>query len=86
MANVMFINNDISVYQSLDGYTTNIRNLGKYTVKIHEKFAEDLVPLTVLYRRTQILIKRYMDVNNLFFETLKNPHPTLDEGDTKQET
>lgn len=71
MTNVMFINNDISIYQSLDGCTTKIINFGKYTVKIHEKFADNLVPLTLIYGRTNAMIKGYMDVHKLFFEVLK---------------
>lgn len=71
MSNVIFIDNYISVYQSLDGSTTTIRNLGKYTVKIHEKLDEYLLPVAVLYGRTQALIKRDINVHKLLFETMK---------------
>jgi hypothetical protein len=71
MSNVMFIDNHISVYQSLDGSTTMIRNLGKYTVKIQEKIDEYILPLAVVYSRTEALIKRDVNVHKLFFEKVK---------------
>lgn len=71
MSNVVFLDNHISVYQSLDGRTTTIRNIGKYTVKIQEKLDEYVLPVAIVYSRAQVLINRDVNIYKLLFETLK---------------
>lgn len=71
MTNILFVDDHISVYQTLDGRTTMIRNTGRYTVKILEKLEGGLLPVTVLYGRTEAYMNLDVNIHRLFFEVLK---------------